>query len=82
MIAARGDPYSEYYSKEELEDVVNSTKGISYGIGAMISMNKQSNMAMISGLIEESPALAAGLREGDIIYEVDDESTQGLSLTR
>lgn len=82
MIAALGDPYSEYYSKEELEDVVNSTKGISYGIGAMISMNKQSNMAMISGLIEESPALAAGLREGDIIYEVDDESTQGLSLTQ
>ncbi len=82
MIAALGDPYSEYYSKEELEDVVNSTKGISYGIGAMISMNKQTNMAMISGVIEESPALAAGLREGDIIYEVDDESTQGLSLTQ
>lgn len=82
MIAALGDPYSEYYSKEELEEVVNSNKGISYGIGAMISMNKQTNMAMISGLIEESPALAAGLREGDIIYEVDDESTQGLSLTQ
>ncbi|MCM1135925.1 MAG: S41 family peptidase [Clostridium sp.] len=82
MIAALGDPYSEYYSKEELEEVVNSNKGISYGIGALISMNKQTNMAMISGLIEESPALAAGLREGDIIYEVDNESTQGLSLTQ
>lgn len=82
MIAALGDPYSEYYSREELEEVVNSNKGISYGIGAMISMNKQTNMAMVSGVIEESPALAAGLREGDIIYEVDHESTQGLSLTQ
>ncbi len=82
MINALGDPYSEYYTKDELEDAVNSNKGVSYGIGALISMNKQMNMAMISGVIEESPALEAGLREGDLIYEVDGESTQGLSLTQ
>ena len=82
MVNALGDPYSEYYSKEELEDVVNSNKGISYGIGAYISINKQSNMAMINGVMEGSPALEAGLREGDIIYEVDGEATQGMSLTQ
>lgn len=82
MVEALGDPYSEYYTKEELEDAVNSNKGISYGIGAYISMSKQTNMAMISGVMEGSPALEAGLREGDIIYEVDGESTQGLSLTQ
>lgn len=81
MMAALGDPYSEYYSREELEDVTNSTQGISYGIGAYISVNQQMNMAMISGVMEDAPAQKAGLREGDIIYEVDGESTQGLSLT-
>lgn len=82
MVNSLGDPYSEYYSKEELEEVLNSNNGISYGIGAYISINKQMNMAMISGVMEESPALEAGLREGDIIYEVDGESTQGMSLTQ
>lgn len=82
MVNSLGDPYSEYYSKEELEEVVDSNNGISYGIGAYISINKQMNMAMISGVMEESPALEAGLREGDIIYEVDGESTQGMSLTQ
>lgn len=82
MVSSLGDPYSEYYSREELEEVVNSNRGISYGIGAYISMSKQMNMAMISGVMEESPALKAGLREGDIIYEVDGESTQGMSLTQ
>lgn len=82
MVKALGDPYSEYYSVEELEEAVNSNQGISYGIGAYISMSKQMNMAMINGVMEESPALQAGLREGDIIYEVDGESTQGLSLTQ
>lgn len=82
MIATLGDPYSEYYSREELEDAVNSNQGISYGIGAMISINQQMNTAMISGVLEESPALEAGLREGDIIYKVGDEFTQGMSLTK
>lgn len=82
MMASLGDPYSEYYSSEELEDVVNSNQGISYGIGALISMNQQMSMAMISGVMEESPAQEAGLREGDIIYQVEGESTQGMSLTK
>ena len=82
MISALGDPYSEYYSKEELEEAVNSNQGISYGIGAYISMNTQMNLAMINGVMDESPALEAGLKEGDIIYEVDGESTQGMSLTQ
>lgn len=82
MISALGDPYSEYYSREELEEAVNSNQGISYGIGAYISMSKQMNLAMINGVMEESPAQEAGLEEGDIIYEVDGESTQGMSLTQ
>ena len=30
LMEALGDPYSEYYSEEELEDVSNSNQGISY----------------------------------------------------
>lgn len=82
MVYSLGDPYSEYFSRDELEEVVNSNMGISYGIGAYISISKQMNMAMINGVMEGSPALEAGLREGDIIYEVDGESTQGMSLTQ
>lgn len=82
IVAALGDPYSEYYSKEELEEALSSNQGISYGIGAYISMNQQMQLAMIAGVMEESPAQGAGLREGDIIYQVDGESTQGLSLTQ
>lgn len=82
MVKALGDPYSEYYSKDELEEVMNSNQGVSYGIGAMISINEKMGIAMISGVMEESPALKAGLEEGDLIYEVDGESTQGMSLTQ
>lgn len=82
IVAALDDPYSEYYSKEELEEALSSNQGVSFGIGAYISMNQQMQLAMISGVMEGSPAQGAGLREGDIIYEVDGESTQGLSLSQ
>ncbi len=81
MVAALNDPYSEYYTKEELEETLNSNKGISYGIGAYISLNKEMDSAMINGVMEGSPAEEAGLREGDIIYKVDDEETRGMSVT-
>ena len=81
MVEALNDPYSEYYTKEELEEVLNSTKGISYGIGAYITLDKETKSAMIAGVMEGTPAEAAGLREGDIIYKVDGEDTSGLSLS-
>lgn len=81
MVAALNDPYSEYYPVEELEQVLNDNQGISYGIGAYISLNKTMNTAMISGVIEGAPAEDAGLREGDLILKVDGEDTQGLSVT-
>ncbi len=82
MVASLDDPYSEYYSKEELEEAVSSNQGISYGIGAYVSINQTMMMPQISGVMEESPAKAAGLREGDIIYKVNGEDTQGYSLTK
>ena len=82
LVYALGDPYSEYYTKEELEEVVNSNKGVAYGIGAYISLNKQWNMAMINNVMEESPALEAGLMAVVVIFEVDGESTQGMSVSQ
>lgn len=82
MVTALNDPYSEYYTKEELEDTLNSNQGISYGIGAYISLSEEMNAAMISGVMEGTPAEEAGLREGDIIYKVDEKETMGLSVTQ
>lgn len=82
MVAALNDPYSEYYPAEELEEVLNDNQGVSYGIGAYISLNRTMNTAMISGVMEGTPAEEAGLREGDLIYQVDGEDIQGLSVTR
>lgn len=81
LIAALGDPYSTYYTVEDLESLMQQTEGVYYGIGAYVGMDTQTGLAHISGVIEDTPAQAAGLRDGDVIYMVDGESMQGLELS-
>ena len=81
ILMALDDPYSEYYTAEELTALMNQTQGIYYGIGAYVSLDEATTLPKISGIIEGAPAEAAQLRTNDIIYEVNGESTYGLSLS-
>ncbi|MCI9438596.1 MAG: S41 family peptidase [Lachnospiraceae bacterium] len=81
IMASLGDPYSEYYSAEELSALMEQTEGIYYGIGAYISLDQATSLPKISGTIQGAPSEDAGLRANDLIYEVDGVSTYGMSLT-
>ena len=82
IVASLNDPYSEYYSKEELRAALDDSEGVSYGIGCYVSIDQESNMPMIVGVMEGSPAEEVGIRDGDIITMVEGESTMGLTLTK
>ena len=81
MVDSLGDPYSTYYSKEELEEVQNSTEGIYYGIGAYIALDKETEGGRITQVMDGSPAKEAGVMDNDIIVEVDGENVLGLTLS-
>lgn len=81
MLASLGDPYSEYYSAEELNAILEQTEGIYYGIGAYIGLDTVTSLPKISGTIAGAPSEEADLRANDLIYEVDGVSTYGMTLT-
>ena len=81
LLAALDDPYSEYYTAEELNSMMEQSEGIYYGIGAYVQLDESTGLPKISGVIAGSPAEAANLRADDLIYEVDGTSTYGLNLT-
>lgn len=81
LLQALGDPYSEYYSAEELEALMQQTEGIYFGIGAYISLDTATGLPKISGTISGAPAEKVDLRANDLIYEVDGVSAYGMSLT-
>ena len=80
MVESLGDPYSEYYSKEELESLYQDSLGVYYGVGAYVSLDTTTGLAKFSGIIADSPAEEADLRAEDIIYKVDDVDVTGMTL--
>lgn len=80
MLEAVGDPYTCYYSEEELNLLMEQTAGVYYGIGAYVSMDESGLYPMIAAPIAGSPAEEMDLRSGDIIYEINGESTYGMDL--
>jgi carboxyl-terminal processing protease len=63
------DPYTVYYTEEELEDLEILTFGSYTGLG--ISVSTRDSMLTIMDVEEGFPADAAGLRIGDRIYMID-----------
>ena len=81
IVDSLGDPYSVYYTAEEWQELMQETEGIYYGIGAYLQLDIATGFAKINGVIPDTPAEEAGLRENDIIYMVDGEIVQGLELS-
>ena len=80
MMAGLGDPCSTYYNEREFQSMMDSTSGEYSGIGAMISQNRSTGLCTIVRVYEGTPAMEAGMRPGDIIYQVGDVQVAGESL--
>lgn len=80
MIAALGDPYSAYFSQEEMSAQQDKLEGVYYGIGAYVSKDEATGYGVITKVMDDSPSLKAGLMDGDLVKEVDGKSTAGLGL--
>lgn len=66
-----GDEYTEYFTKEEMDDFKADTEGEYVGIGIYMYKNTVDNTIEVLYPIENSPAEEAGLQYEDIIRKVD-----------
>lgn len=75
------DKYTEYYTKQEYEDLQISATQNYYGIGAGLMQDKESMQVTVDHIYEGSPAEAAGLKEGDTIIQVEDIEAASMELS-
>lgn len=80
LVNSLDDPYSQYYTEDEIEELQQSIEGTYSGIGAYIGSDAETGYPKITGVIADSPAEAAGLLADDIIYKVDGENTGTMDL--
>ncbi len=70
-IEGLNDPYTEYISKEDMQDYLDDATGNFVGIGIYMVKDKESNRVMVLSPIKGSPAEKAGILPGDLIVSVD-----------
>ena len=79
MLETVDDPYTRYMDpltlKREQEDMFYGSFG---GLGIIITVRDE-QLTIISP-IEDTPAFKAGIKAGDIIVEIDGQSTAGMGL--
>ncbi len=80
LMAELGDPFSKYLTAAEFEEFMGSIDGQYAGIGVYLNAQMQPEGIEISGIIEGSPAEAAGLKAGDVIIKVDQKTISGLDI--
>lgn len=78
MVKSAEDPYTVFMTPEENEEFEIALGGDLEGIGAEIGF--KNNMLTVVRPLKGSPAEAAGLRPGDVIAMIEEESTQGMSI--
>lgn len=78
MIEALEDPYTSYLTADDYQLSMSGLEGSFEGIGAYVA--KKDDQIMVIAPIANSPAEAAGIEAGDVILEIDGQSTAGLSL--
>lgn len=77
-VSASGDPYTTFFTPDELKEFQTDLSGKFDGIGAEIG-KKNGNIVIVAP-IDESPAKKAGLRPQDIIVKVNGELLQDATV--
>ena len=78
MVKSLEDPYTIFLPPEETKRFIEDVKGTFEGVGMEIGIRK-SQLQVIAPL-EDTPAQKAGLRAGDKILKIDDNSTVDMTI--
>ncbi|OGN89658.1 MAG: hypothetical protein A2Z74_06115 [Chloroflexi bacterium RBG_13_46_9] len=79
LVQGLNDPYSAYLTQEQFDMSVSDIAGQFEGIGAYVG--SENGRITIIAPIPDTPAANAGIQPGDLILEVNGQSTADMSVT-
>lgn len=74
------DPYTRFMSPKEYQTLTSQTSGEVSGIGIRMEINRATKLLTVVEALENSPALKAGISEGDVIVAIDGKSTKNMRI--
>ncbi len=82
VVSGIGDPYAVYYTSSQYQKLLDQQSGDAVGIGVSLQEDTSGDYAAVVQVYQDSPAESAGLRQGDLIVEVDGVSVRDLDLSQ
>lgn len=78
LVGALDDPYTVFMTPVETKEFEENLNGSLEGIGAELTV--EDGMLVVLSPLKNSPAEKAGLKPGDIIFQIDGETTADMTL--
>lgn len=79
MVASIGDPYTLYLSTAENKSAKEDLNGSFEGVGMELQYNRENQIVVVAPLAD-TPAERAGVKAGDVIIKIGDQTTDKLTL--
>lgn len=73
-----GDPYTVYFDKNQMNAFLEKSRGSYVGIGVTVSVDDDGLLTVIEPM-DGSPAMEAGMKQGDKIVKVDGKDVTSIS---
>ena len=80
MISSVGDTFTTYTTTDDTETFNETINGSYEGIGCSVATYNDGKIVVVE-VFEDSPAYTSGLKAGDIITKIDDNSLEGKNGT-
>jgi len=79
-LLANLDPHSVYLNEQDYQQLQQHTSGDYSGLGMEITIDQ--GLIHVIAPIDDSPAATAGIKAGDYIVEIDQQSIRGIGLQK
>lgn len=86
MMESTGDPYTRYMDPKSYQGMKEERSGSFSGIGIQIGVRahkfegRDINILTVIAPLEDTPAWKAGLMSGDMIFKIEDKTTEDLGI--
>ncbi len=80
MLEQLDDPYTRFMDPQEFRNMQIDTSGELTGVGIQLSQDEETNELVVVSPIEDTPAFEAGVLSGDVITQIDGQSTAEMDI--
>jgi carboxyl-terminal processing protease len=74
------DPYTRFLEPDEFQVLTNQTSGEMSGVGIRLMLDKRTSQFVIVDTLKNSPAMEAGIKQGDRLVRIDGKPTALMTI--